>query len=307
MDCSVVATRFPDLYLVSTTDFFYPLIDDPYLQGRIAACNVLSDLYAMGVRDVDTVLMLLAVSRKMTRRQQDVVTTLLIKGFTDTCAEAGTSVTGGQTVLNPWPIIGGEASAMCRGDEFIRPVAAVPGDVIVLTKPLGTQVAVNAHQWLREPRSWAAISDAISKDDVLAAYAAASASMAELNRTAAVLMHEHGAHGATDVTGFGVLGHASNLAESQSAAVSLRLHTLPILAGMCAVEAAKGGMFRLLQGFSAETSGGLLICLPAEQAEPFCAAFEAAAGHPAWIVGDVIDGSNDAMLVSEEELKVVEV
>ena len=123
MDASVVKCGMDNTYLVSTTDFFYPLVEDPYMQGRIACANVLSDVYAFGVREVDTMLMILGVSTKMTGLERDVVTTELIRGFNDLAKEAGTNVTGGQTVLNPWPIIGGTAHTVCRyplqNDVFI--------------------------------------------------------------------------------------------------------------------------------------------------------------------------------------------
>src|SRR4051794_41167438 len=112
MDCSVVAShKYPDMCIVSTTDFFFPLVEDPYVQGRIACCNVLSDMYAMGVDEVDNVLMLLAASIDMPEPDRSVCTRLIIRGFDDTCKLAGTAVTGGQTVKNPWPIIGGVAKS----------------------------------------------------------------------------------------------------------------------------------------------------------------------------------------------------
>lgn len=110
MDNSIVALKYPSLYLISTIDFFYPLVEDPYLQGRIAACNVLSDLYANAVTEVDTVLMALAVSTDMLPSDRAIVTAQLIRGFSDVVRDAGASVTGGQTIFNPSPIIGGVAS-----------------------------------------------------------------------------------------------------------------------------------------------------------------------------------------------------
>ncbi len=104
---------------MQTTDFFYPLVDDPYLQGKIACANVLSDLYAMGVSDCDNMLMLLGVSSDMTAKEREVVTSLMIKGFNDLAKEAGTSVNGGQSVINPWYIIGGVATSIVSSDEFI--------------------------------------------------------------------------------------------------------------------------------------------------------------------------------------------
>lgn len=119
LDSCVLPTRHPGISLVQTTDFFYPLVDDPYIQGKIACANVLSDLYAMGVSYCDNMLMLLGVSNQMTLKEREVVTPLIIKGFNDLAAEAGTTVNGGQTVLNPWYIIGGVASAVVKEEEII--------------------------------------------------------------------------------------------------------------------------------------------------------------------------------------------
>merc|ERR1719251_294239 len=94
--------------------------------------------------------MLLAVSKEMTDAERDVVIPMIMRGFQDTAQEAGCLVTGGQTVINPWVTIGGVASSVCNRGEIIMPEGAKPGDVLLLTKALGTQVAVNAHQWLEE-------------------------------------------------------------------------------------------------------------------------------------------------------------
>lgn len=137
MDSSVTPLRHGGLSLVQTTDFFYPLVEDPYMMGKIACANVLSDLYAMGVTECDNMLMLVAVSTKMTEKERDVVVPLMMRGFRDCAAEAGTSCTGGQTVMNPWITIGGVASSVCQSQEYILPDVSVPGDVLVLSKPLG--------------------------------------------------------------------------------------------------------------------------------------------------------------------------
>merc|ERR1719383_840628 len=170
MDASITPLRHSGLSLVQTTDFFYPLVEDPYMQGKIACANVLSDLYAMGVTECDNMLMLLAVSTKMTEKERDVVVPLMMRGYKDCALEAGTTVTGGQTVLNPWCIVGGVATTVCQPNEFIIPDSAVVGDVLVLTKPLGTQVAVNAHQWLDQPERWNRIKLVVSEEDVRKAY-----------------------------------------------------------------------------------------------------------------------------------------
>jgi selenide,water dikinase len=102
LDSCVIPLRHSGLHLIQTTDFFYPLIDDPYIMGKIACCNVLSDLYAMGVTDCDNMLMLLSVSNKMSEKERDLIIPLMMQGFKDCAQEAGTSVQGGQTVINPW-------------------------------------------------------------------------------------------------------------------------------------------------------------------------------------------------------------
>lgn len=305
MDSCVLPSRHKGISIVQTTDFFYPLVDDPYMQGKIACANVLSDLYAMGVAECDNMLMLLGVSNQMTLKERHVVTPLVIQGFSDLAMEAGTSVNGGQTVLNPWFIIGGVASSVVSKDEFIMPENAVVGDVLVLTKPLGTQIAVNAHQWLEDAKWWDRIKDVTTAEEVEKAYQDAMHSMARLNRNAARLMHKFDAHGATDVTGFGILGHARNLAANQKSEVSLVVHTLPILANMVKVFKACGIDFKLLEGFSAETSGGLLVCLSRDNAESFCDELEALDGQPAWIVGEVVSGNREARI--ETDAKIIEV
>lgn len=305
MDCSVVQSkRYADMFVVSTTDFFYPLVEDPYVQGRIACANVLSDMYALGVHEVDSLLMLLAVSTEMPAACADVVTRHMIRGFNDLAREAGTEVTGGQTVKNPWPIIGGVAKSVCREGDFVLPRGARPGDVIVLTKPLGTQVAVNVKQWMRSDAEFAPVAGAVTRERAELAYAAAQASMARLNRAGARLMHRHGARAATDVTGFGVKGHLDNLASNQEGAVSLVMHTMPVIRGMADVDRALGGMFKLELGLSAETSGGLLVVLPPDAAAAFCADILAEDGHPAWVVGRVEDGDRTARLA--DDLRIVE-
>ncbi|RHY64465.1 hypothetical protein DYB30_000506 [Aphanomyces astaci] len=300
MDSSVVKIKNPmltDMYQVSTTDFFYPLVQDPY--GRIACANVLSDLYAMGVTEVDTMLMILGVSRLMTDIERDVVTTQLIHGFNDLAREAGTNVTGGQTVMNPWPIVGGVAMSVRHESQIIRPENANPGDVLVLTKPLGTQLAVNALQMKDQPHRWQKVQHFLTREAADVAFAKASESMERLNINAAKLMHKYGATSATDVTGFGILGHAANLAASQKAAVDLELHTLPIIKDMLEINAAFNNNWRLPQGYSSETSGGLLVTLPHQNAQAYMRELEALDGQPSWLVGRVVQGSNQARIVPD--------
>jgi len=299
MDASV--TPIPDkpgTSLAQTTDFFYPLVDDPYMQGRIACANVLSDLYAMGVVACHNMLMLLAVSKDMTDTERDVVIPLIMRGFQDTAQEAGCLVTGGQTVLNPWVTVGGVASTVCSDGDIIMPEGAVAGDVLLLTKALGTQVAVNAHQWMEEEGDmWNKIKDITSMEEVKAAYRATTLSMARLNLTGAKLMHKYQARAATDVTGFGILGHAKNLAENQIKPVSFTIHTLPIITNMVKISKKVGNMFQLMQGYSAETSGGLLMAISKEGAEAYIKEIKELEGCDAWIIGSVEEGARTATIV----------
>lgn len=272
------------------------------MQGKIACANVLSDLYATGVWQCDNILMLLGISNEMRLQEREIVTKLVIQGFNDLAKEAETSINGGQTVLNPWYIIGGVATSVCSDSEFIMPDGAKIGDVIVLTKPIGTQIAVNAHQWLEEPKRWDKIKDVVSPKQVVKGYNDAMFSMARLNRNAAKLMQKYKVHCATDVTGFGILGHATNLVENQREIVDFDIHSLPILANMVNISKACGINFKLLEGYSAETSGGLLVCMSKDVAGDFINELETLDGFPAWIIGDVIKGSRKAKIIKEFEI-----
>jgi len=323
LDCSVRKTR-QDHYVISTTDFFFPLVDSPYLQGRIGCANVLSDLYATGVSECDFVLMLLASCRDMPDEEREICTREMVRGFRDCCDEAGTAITGGQTVLNPWPIIGGVAtSIVSSASDFVQSDRAQPGNVVVLTKPLGTQIAVNVHQWKRSGPAhlWKKCIDeqlfgnndnGNSGDEQPSAEErmmhAAVCSMARLNRTAASLLLEYGATACTDVTGFGILGHAQNLSDNQLAKVGIVLRTLPCIAGTMAVN-DRVFDFGLRKGTSAETSGGLLACFPTkESATAYCDRLlqQPHEQQEAWIVGEVVaDDERKSRIV--EDVTVLEV
>ncbi|CAE7471892.1 SelD [Symbiodinium pilosum] len=298
------------IYLASTTDFFSPISLDPYSQGRIACANTLSDLYAIGAHRVDTILMILSVSTRMEESHRDIVTRKMIQGFNDACKEAGTRVTGGQTVFNPWPIIGGCATTTVTESDLVRADNLQVGDVLVLTKPLGCQVAANLALWLGDPFKWQKASMLIDVDTAVRAVKKAEAGMMRLNRMAAMLMSRYGAHGATDVTGFGLMGHASNLAAVQKSCVVLEIELLPIIKGLAALESGVDANYQLTRGFSAETSGGLLVALPGRAAaEQYIAALQAPeADGPdaeAWIVGQVVEGERTARL--SENCTVLEV
>jgi len=252
-------------------------------------------LGVFNVDNVDNVLMNIALSRQMDVHDRDIVGRKMIEGFNDLCHEADVECTGGQTVLNPWPIIGGTAMSCCSDEEFILPVSAVPGDLLILTKPLGTQVAVNINEWLQleDKTNWNKCAAVISVEQAHHAYGLAVASMVSLNRNAARLMHKYRAHAATDVTGFGLLGHANNLVQNQKASVDFQIHTLPIIPHMVEVDKLFS-YFNLVKGYSTETSGGLLIAIPADKADAFCQEIEQLDGFTAWIIGSVIPANDPA-------------
>ncbi|CAF4009755.1 unnamed protein product, partial [Rotaria sp. Silwood2] len=302
LDSCVLPLRHGGLFLVQSTDFFYPLIDDPYVMGKIACANVLSDIYAMGVIEIDNMLMLLSTSNKMTEKERDTIMPLLLEGFKDCAQEAGTSVQGGQTVVNPWLIVGGVATSVCIQSEIIIPENAVVGDVLVLTKPLGTQVAVNAHQWIENPDRWNRIKSVVTEDDVQKAYQRAMNSMSRLNKIGGILMHKYNAHACTDVTGFGLLGHAENLVKYQKNDVSFVIHNLPIIAKMATISKTLNNGFGLLLGKSAETSGGLLVILPYDQAAAYCKDIQEQEGYQAWIIGVVEKGDRTAKIIDKPRI-----
>uniref|UniRef100_A0AAQ5Y194 Selenide, water dikinase 1 n=1 Tax=Amphiprion ocellaris TaxID=80972 RepID=A0AAQ5Y194_AMPOC len=297
MDTCVIPLRHGGLSLVQTTDYIYPIVDDPYMMVWISSF--------MGISFSSNVVLLILCTCEKWNDERDKVMPLIIQGFKDASEEAGTSVTGGQTVLNPWVVMGGVATTVCQPNEFIMPDNAVPGDVLVLTKPLGTQVAVAVHQWLDIPEKWNKIKLVVTQEDVELAYHEAMINMARLNRTAAGLMHTFNAHAATDITGFGILGHAQTLARQQRSEVSFVIHNLPVLAKMAAVSKACGNMFGLMHGTCPETSGGLLICLPREQAARFCAEIKSpkyGEGHQAWIIGIVEKGNRTARIIDKPRI-----
>ena len=317
MDCSIVPlpSRCVDketgegLVLVSTTDFFFPSVEDPYLQGRIGAANVLSDLYSMGIYECDSMLMLLAASTDMDEADKYQSTMMIMKGYADCCREAGVLVTGGQTVQNPWPLIGGIAMACVTPSRMVHPSrpnaphlkGLSKGDIMVLTKPIGNQIAVNVKQWVQRPsplyQKYIEGNMTIAEIDYL--YTRAANGMARLNYHGAKFMRDFKAVTCTDVTGFGLIGHARNLVESQemspSSAISIRFDTIPVIRGAVKASLLLGDKYKLFQGLSAETSGGLLIAFRTkEDADGYMKALTAISGEEAWVVGEVVEGKSSS-------------
>lgn len=205
--------------LVQTVDFFTPIVDDPYFFGRIAAVNAMSDLYAMGARPL-LALNLVAFPQG---KYQDMLEAIL-RGGVDALREAGAVLMGGHTIDDVEPKYGMAVTGLAHPDRVWTKAGARPGDVLYLTKPVGTGVISRG------------IKDAVAPEAVIAA---ATRSMARLNRDAAEAARECGGpDAATDVTGFGLLGHAWEMARESSVTLCIEASAVPVLDGAYALAEA---------------------------------------------------------------------
>lgn len=277
-------------------------MEDPFKQGEIACCNVLSDVYAMGVTHIDNILMVLGVSLEMKEKEREIVTREIMRGFNSKAIEAGTLVTGGQSVMNPWPIIGGTAISVVPKSDVKYPNYAKPGDVLVLTKPLGTQVIVNTVQWLTKANErWEKSKLLLTEEELWDSYTTAQMSMSRLNKNAAELMAKYNSVGAcTDITGFGLKGHLENLVVAQVKSLKFVVNKLPVINKSDLVNNDVFN-FKLLLGYSAETSGGLLIAMNRQDAELYLKDMHAI-GEWAWIIGEVLEGERTVEIQENSEL-----
>ncbi|SNB46652.1 selenophosphate synthase [Geobacter sp. DSM 9736] len=277
-----------NLALVETADIITPVVDDPFLFGRIAAANALSDVYAMGGRPVTATNLAFFPACRL---GADVLADLLAGGLA-TLREAGVCLVGGHTVEDDELKYGLAVTGLVDPERIVRNSTARPGDLLVLTKPVGTGI----------------ISTAI-KADMAPAFAVerAVAEMAALNAAAAELMLECSVSAATDVTGFGLIGHACEMARGAGVGVRLVANDIPLIPGV--PELVDSGLVpagcyrnrdyylastrtlvdpdRLLPFFDPQTSGGLLIALPPKGAELFLACAPER-GCSAALVGEVV-------------------
>uniref|UniRef100_A0A1L8DLH2 Putative selenophosphate synthetase n=1 Tax=Nyssomyia neivai TaxID=330878 RepID=A0A1L8DLH2_9DIPT len=307
MDSAVIPLGRHNLSLVQSVDFFYPLIDDPVMMGRIAFANMASDIYATGVMTLDKVTMICSCPDAFSTKERDVIIPLLIRGFQEAAQEAGCTASVGGIATNPWCILGGVATSVCHPNEIILPINASSGDLLVLTKPLGTQLATNAYHWmLDDAESWKKLKEHITEGDVQQTYLTAIDHMAFLNKSAAELMHKYSAHAATDITGFGLAGHAKNLLQFQKIPLKFIIHTLPIIKNVHHMAEILGRQGKLLAGQAVETSGGLLICLPAQKAEAFCEEFQEKTSRDAWIVGSVEASASPCLEILKDSCKIID-
>jgi selenide,water dikinase len=256
--------------IVQTVDFFTPIVDDPYVYGEIAAANALSDVYAMGGRPL-TALAIAAFPQD--GLEPDTIRAVFRGGF-DTLRSAGVSLLGGHTVRDPEIKFGYAVTGAIDPDRVIANGGARPGDFLYLTKPIGTGIVGTAIKFERAPAALAA---------------EAIASMRTLNRAAsdAMLAVDRAAtHACTDITGFGLLGHASEMAAAAAVTLEIEAAQIPLFSGVVEMADANrsGGMASNREHFSGgveiaravhrlepvlydpQTSGGLLIAVAPEGA-----------------------------------------
>lgn len=280
--------------LVATTDFFMPVVDDPFDFGRIAATNALSDVYAMGGRPI---LALALVGMPVNVLSAETIGKILAGGAS-VCAEAGVPVAGGHSIDSVEPIYGLVALGLVRPDRVRTNRMARPGDVLILTKPLGVGVMSAAYKQGRLDAE---------------GYAAMIASTTRLNRIGADLAEVEAVHALTDVTGFGLLGHALEMARGSGAGIQIDAGRVPLLAGVEALVrdgVRTGASTRNWASYGEavdlpadlpdwrrdlltdpQTSGGLLVSVAADQAEAVLAQVRAAGFEAAAIVGRVTEGA----------------
>lgn len=204
--------------LISTADFFGPLVDDPYLWGQIAAANAASDVYAMGGKPLFALNLVCWPGDGL---ELDVLSEVLAGGAA-TAERGGWNVVGGHTVTGQEPLYGQAVTGEARADSLLTLAGGQEGQAIVLTKPLGTGIITTAA--MRRPAA-----DSQPGGDMHDAYQAAIAEMLRLNDTASQIAIQAGATAATDITGFGLLGHLKKLCEASSVAAEIDVASIPVL------------------------------------------------------------------------------
>lgn len=275
---------------ILTVDVFCPSVDDPYTFGQIAAANSLSDIYAMGgTPDVALSVIGFPVHTLPLEAMREI-----LRGGLDKMKEAGVPVVGGHSINDEEVKCGFAVVGSSPAEAFVRNAGAQVGDVLVLTKPLGSGIVAFAQQIGRASE---------------AMMAQVAASMASLNKLAGQLMVKHSANAATDVTGFSLLGHLVEIVRNSQVEVSLEFDAIPLfdqVAELAAADVLPGAVERNRESvdarlldllgltpaeqsilFGPETSGGMLVCLPAEEAEAFIAALHAGGVAVAAKIGQV--------------------
>lgn len=300
-DDAAVVRLDGDRYILQTVDFFTPIVDDPYMYGQIAAANSISDIYAMG----GTPLFALNILGFPINDLPIEILSKILQGGADKAKEAGVSIIGGHSIDDKEPKYGLVVTGEVSQDQLVKNSGAEPGDAILLTKPLGTGIITTGIK--KEQASAESISAAVD-------------SMALLNKLAGSMLNEHSVHAATDVTGFGLLGHAAELCRNSNVAMQINYSDLKFLPGteqLAQQDNIPGGTKRNLSYASqfthfaesitelhqlmiadSQTSGGLLIALPQERADKFLINYNDKASISAFQIGKVTERSETLITVS---------
>ncbi|HPR89695.1 MAG TPA: selenide, water dikinase SelD, partial [bacterium] len=276
--------------IIETVDFFTPIVDNPYVFGAIAAANALSDIYAMG----GTPLFALNLVAFPAARLPLASLGEILRGAADTCREAGIDIAGGHSIDDTEPKFGLAVTGRVHPDKIWRNIGAQPGDALLLTKPLGLGILTTAMK-----------RGMLGGEEI----ATAIAVMRELNRAAAAAAAGHAVHACTDITGFGLLGHLFEMTRGSNVEAEIRWQEVPLLAGaweMAAAGAVPGGtranldhaaphatfaaevpeIARLLLA-DAQTSGGLLLAVPAATAPDLLKLVQKECRGPVAIIGAI--------------------
>ncbi|TXT57617.1 MAG: Selenide, water dikinase [Candidatus Thorarchaeota archaeon] len=285
-----------DIAIVENVDVFTPIHDDPYTQGEIVACNATNDVFAMGSTDIVSLQAFMAYPKDL---EESIIADVL-KGMNDFMERLGTKVTGGQTITNPCPVFGGICLGVLHPNDVIYSSGARPGDAIVLTKPLGIQPAMRSYRDLKDEKRDALLAE-FDEHELLRMQETAVKIMTQSNLEVAKAMRTIGVHAATDVTGFGVLGHAMNVASLSC--VDIQLNVLPVIRGT--LELASFFGHKLSVGLGAETAGGMLVFLSREKVESFVQELYGY-GLPAWPIGTVRKASANPSAVLAEDVEFIE-
>jgi selenide,water dikinase len=277
--------------IVENVDVFTPIHDDPHTQGEIVACNATNDVFAMGATQL---ISLQAFIGYPTEMDVDIAVGVL-QGMNDFMKRHNSSVSGGQTITNPIPVFGGICLGVAQPHEIIYSHGAKPGNRIVLTKPLGIQSAMRSYRDLQDEKRDALLAE-FNEKNLRKMQETAVNIMTFSNLEVAEAMREVGALAATDITGFGLLGHAGNVATRSG--VDIQIDEVPVIHGSLDLAAFFG--HKLRQGLAAETAGGMLVFLTPDKVDKFCDILRGK-GLPCWTIGETAKpkGTPDAKLAED--------
>ena len=285
-----------NLAVLNTLDFFTPMVDEPEIQGRIAGSNVTSDIYTLGISDIVSFLTIMAYPENMPQE----FAVGMLKGLGDFCHEMNIPIVGGHTIRNPWPIIGGAATGIGHVDEIIYTRGAKLGDRLFLTKPLGIAPAMAAYRLQKEEADKELLSN-IPVDLIETAISQAIKNMTTSNKPVAEVMQKIPVHAATDITGFGLKGHLTNMALLSK--VGIIINNLYVIRGTPLLSEHLG--YPLLTGEAKETAGGILVAVSKENVDELQNEFDKRKIRYCE-VGYVTDGQGEVNVVESPKITETE-